>query len=184
MRLDMLLAGVVGAVLFGVIALQLTAAQNAAGPEQTALTSQKDTTLARRLLMSSIGQHNDFVHEMLDDALPMDDLELRTRLQSISAMLYAFPSLYRTEANPYSEEGERVDPGHVSLANEQVWEDFEAFKLLSYDAYHKAQEASEASPDLLVARVEELEVMCDGCHDAYRKPFEYFDFDRVEDFVE
>lgn len=185
MRWDMLLVGSLGALLFGATSLVPTLAQNAPAPaDQLALTSQQETTLGRRLLMNSIGANNDIIHDILDGALPMDDLELRGRLQAISAMLYAFPNLYRAQANPYSEAGERSDPAHVSLANAAVWEEFETFKLLSYDAYYKAQEAADAPPDQILARVEELEVMCEGCHEAYRKPFAYFDFDRVEDFIE
>lgn len=183
MRLDMVLAAGVGAVLIGGFALGPSLAQNSVAPDQLALTSQKETTLGRRLLMNSIGANNDIIHDILDGALPMDDLELRGRLQSISAMLYAFPNLYREAANPYTEEGEQADPGHVSLANASVWEEFETFKQLSYDSYYKAQEAADAAPEQVLARVEELEVMCESCHEAYRKPFAYFDFDRIEDFV-
>lgn len=183
MRRELLLAGVLGILLAGGVALQPTIAQTAATLDMVALTSQKETTLGRRLLMNSIGAHNDIVHDILDGALPMDELELRGRLQSISAMLYAFPSLYRAEANPYTEEGEKADPAHVSMANLATWEDFETFKQLSYDAYYKAQEAADAPPDQVLARVEELEVMCESCHEVYRKPFDYLDFDRIEDFV-
>lgn len=183
MRKDTLFAGLLGVVILGSIALPPAIAQNADAAAQTALTSQKDTTLARRLLMNSIGSNNDIVHDILDGALPMDDLELRGRLQSISAMLYAMPSLYRVEANPYSEAEEKADAMHVSLAQQALWDDFETFKLLSYDAFYKAQEAADAPPDEILARVEELEVMCEGCHEVYRTPFEYFDFDRVEDFL-
>lgn len=175
---------VVGALLIGGSFLPVGAQSMAATADMVALTSQKETTLGRRLLMNSIGAHNDIVHDILDGALPMDDLELRGRLQSISAMLYAFPSLYRAEANPYTEEGEKADAAHVSLADKAVWEDFESFKLMSYDAYIKAQEAADAPPEETLARVEELEVMCESCHELYRRPFEYFDFDRVEDFIE
>jgi|GEM_PF-5679176 len=186
MRAAGLYAAAIGAVIFGAMALEPTLAQTAAAgaaQETLALTSQGETTVARRLLMNSIGANNDIVHDILDGALPMDDLEMRGRLQSISAMLYAFPSLYRAQPNPYSEEAERADAARVSLANEKVWEDFEAFKQLSYEAYFKAQEAVDASPDTILARVEELEAMCEACHDTYRKPFEYFDFDRIEDFI-
>ncbi len=141
MRKDTLFAGLLGVVILGSIALPPAIAQNADAAAQTALTSQKDTTLARRLLMNSIGSNNDIVHDILDGALPMDDLELRGRLQSISAMLYAMPSLYRVEANPYSEAEEKADAMHVSLAQQALWDDFETFKLLSYDAFYKAQEA-------------------------------------------
>lgn len=184
MRVQFLSVLVVAGLLLGGSALQSTIAQQSTTLDMVALTTQKETTLSRRLLMNSIGANNDIVHDILDGALPMDDLELRGRLQSISSMLYAFPSLYRAEANPYTEEGEKADAAHVSLASQAVWDDFETFKLLSYDAYIKAQEAADAPEDEMLARVEELEVLCEGCHEAYRKPFEYFDFDRVEDFIE
>lgn len=178
------LTGMIVALLVGAVTLSPSNAQNGSAEAQTALTSQQDTTLARRLLMNSIGANNDIVHDILDGALPMDDLELRGRLQSIGAMLYAMPSLYRAEANPYTEEAEKADAMHVSLADQAVWEDFETFKQLNYDAFLKAQEAVQAPADQMLARVEELEVMCDGCHEVYRKPFEYFDFDRVDEFIE
>ena len=183
MRREMLFAGLAGAMMLGGMALPPALAQNAPGPAETALTSQQDTTLARRLLMHSIGANNDIVHDILDGTLPMDDLELRGRLQSIGAALYAMPNLYRAEANPYSEEAEKADALHVSLANDKVWEDFTTFRDLSYAAFFKAQEAADATPDQMLARVEELEVMCDSCHETYRTPFEYFDFDRIEDFL-
>jgi len=186
MRGTGILTAAIGALLIGAIVLEPTLAQNAAtatDQEHTALTSQSETTVGRRLLMNSIGAHNDIIHDTLDGVLPMDDLELRGRLQSISAMLYAFPSLYRAAANPYSKGAQKADASRVSLADSKVWEEFETFKQLSYDAYYKAQEAADAPPDQMLERVVELEVMCEGCHEVYRTPFEYFDFDRVEDFI-
>ncbi len=47
----------------------------------------------------------------------------------------------------------------------------------------RPRKRADAPPDEILARVEELEVMCEGCHEVYRTPFEYFDFDRVEDFL-
>lgn len=176
-------AATLGALLAGAFALQPSQAQNAPTPDMVALTSQKDTTLARRLLMHSVGASNDIVHDILDGTLPMDELELRGRLQSIGAMIYAMPSLYRAEANPYTDEGEKADPIHVSLASQAVWDDFENFNLRATDAFYKAEEASDAPMSEMLARVEELEVMCDSCHEAYRKPFEYFDFDKIEDYI-
>ena len=48
----------------------------------------------------------------------------------------------------------------------------------------KAAEAADATPDQMLARVEELEVMCDSCHETYRTEFDYLDFDRLEDFLD
>lgn len=183
MRTNMLFTAAIVAISIAVLSMAPTAAQNASEAEQTALTSQKDTTLARRLLMNSIGANNDIIHDILDGTLPMDDLELRGRLQSISAMLYAMPNLYRAAPNPYTEADEKADALHVSLASEAVWEDFESFQAQAYAAFYKAGEAAEAPAADMLARVEELEVMCESCHEAYRKPFEYFDFDRIEEFL-
>lgn len=155
----------------------------AVDPAQTALTSSVETTLSRRLLMLSIGSNNDMLHEMLDGVLPMDELEFRSRLDSISAALYAFPSLYRTLPNPYTEEGATADAARVSLATPAVWENFETFKALSYDASMKAKEGGEGQAADFLARVEELEVMCENCHETYRQPFEYLDFDNIEGMI-
>lgn len=184
MTRSLILTGILAGALSSVAMLHPVLAQDAVADDQIGLTTQKETTLSRRLLMNSIGANNDMVHEILDGAVPMDDLELRGRLQSISAMLYAFPSLYRVAANPYTEEGEKEDGAHVSLANMFAWEDFETFKTLSYEAYYKAAEAADAKPEDMLARVEELEVMCDSCHETYRTEFEYLDFDRLEDFLD
>ena len=183
MQKSLVLAGVMAVVFASAMALQPSVAQNEPARDMTALTSQDESTIGRRLLMISIGSHNDTVHDILDGVLPMNDAELRGRLQSMSAMLYAFPSLYRAEPNPWTEAGEREDATKVSLAKEGVWADFEIFKQLSFDAYLKAREAAQAPDDQLVARVEELEVMCESCHEAYRKPFDFLDYDRLEDFI-
>lgn len=184
MSRELILTGVLAGALGCVAVLQPAGAQEAVADDQIALTTQKETTLSRRLLMNSIGANNDIIHDILDGMLPMDDLELRGRLQSISAMLYAFPSLYRVEANPYSEEGENEDAAHVSLSNVFAWEDYATFKDLSYQGYYKAAEAADAPPDQMLARVEELEVICESCHNTYRTEFEYLDFDRLEDFLD
>ncbi|MCB1357386.1 MAG: hypothetical protein KDK53_13085, partial [Maritimibacter sp.] len=95
MSRNVILSGALAGVLCGLALLHPALAEEAVAEDQVALTTQKETTLSRRLLMNSIGANNDIIHDILDGTLPMDDLELRGRLQSISAMLYAFPSLYR-----------------------------------------------------------------------------------------
>jgi cytochrome c556 len=152
-------------------------------PATVALTSTDETTLGRRLLMLSIGSNNDMLHEMLDGVLPMDELEMRGRLDSMSAMLYAFPSLYRQQPNPYTEEEAAQDSARVSLATEAVWKDFEAFKAMSYATYKRAAQAAEGNAADFKAAVDEIETMCESCHDAYRKPFEYLDFDNPMSMV-
>lgn len=183
MSRNKLLAGCVGAILVGAIMLQPSAAQNEPPQDMTALTSSVETTVARRLLMVSIGRHNDTIHDILDGVLPNDEHELRQRLFSISAMLYALPSLYRAEPNPYTEEGARADAARVSLSTANVWEDFETFRALAMDGYVLAQEAADAPTEQLLEKVEILEANCEACHDAFRQPFDYLDFDRIEDYI-
>lgn len=155
-------------------------ATGAATADMTALTSSRDSTIARRLMMNSIGSNNDIVHDMLDGVLPMDDLEIRNRLSSISAMLYAFANLYRAAPNPYSEAGEKADAYGVSLAKANVWSEFDLVRDQAYAAFYKAQEAADSTPEHMLQYVEELEVMCEGCHETYRTEFTYVDFDNID----
>ena len=75
MRREMFFASLAGVMMLGTLAVPPALGQDVPGPDQAALTSQQDTTLARRLLMHSIGANNDIVHDILDGTLPMDDLE-------------------------------------------------------------------------------------------------------------
>ena len=176
-------AAVVLALAVGAVQGHLARAQDGTAPQSdpglTSLTDFDDATIARRLLMSSIGSNNDAVHDMLDGVIAYDAFELESRLASMSAMLRAFPSLYRAEPNPYSEEAEAADPFTVSLATEQVWEDFGAFEAMSMEAWQIAQTASLAPRDQILTEVEKLEAVCESCHAEYRIVFEFFDFDSL-----
>ncbi|MBF9033188.1 cytochrome c [Rhodobacterales bacterium HKCCE2091] len=151
-------------------------AQDAA---MTALTSHEDATIARRLLMNAIGANNDAIHDMLDGVIENDPYVLEGRLAAISAMMRAFPGLYRAEPNPYSEDAAEADPFTVSLALPSVWEDFEGFEALALDAWQTALDASIAPRDEVLELVEVLESQCESCHAAYRVEFEFFDFDSL-----
>lgn len=153
---------------------------DADGREWAALTSQSETTVARRLLMVSIGANNDTVHDLLDGVLPMDEYELRTRLTSISHMLYAFPNLYRSEPNPWTKAEEDADPARVSLSTPAVWENFEQFKAMADQAYRLAQEAADAPHDQVLGLVEQLETLCESCHATYRTELKFLDYDNLE----
>ncbi len=165
----------VGLAVLGVAAP--ATAQVAVPADRIALNPDADATFARRLLMNAIGTHDDVVHDMLAGELPMDQAEIRHRLLSMAAMLYAMPSLYRAEPDPHSAAAELADPARTSLSTIAVWEDFEAFRALSTAAYLKADEAYRAHPSVMQARVDELEALCEGCHARFRKPFEDLDFD-------
>lgn len=144
---------------------------------QTALTSQDETTLSRRILMVSVGANYDMLRDLLNGTLPMNENEVRGRFEAISAMLYAVPSLYRTAPNPYTEEANVADPARVSLSTEAVWEDFETFRSLMNEAYLKAKGLSEGDPAQFTAGFDELGIICETCHEGFRKPFETLDFD-------
>jgi cytochrome c556 len=175
-----------GAVLFSALAAATlvspsTGQSTADSGAQTALTTPVETTLGRRLLMLAIGSNNDMLHDILDGVLPMDELEMRGRLDTMSAMFYAFPSLYRELPNPYTEEGAAADAARVSLATEAVWANFETFKQLAYDAYVVSKHAADGPTEEIKAKVEELEVMCESCHATYRQSFE--DFENLENSI-
>jgi len=158
--------------------------EDATDASRQALTSQTEATVARRLLMVSIGANNDTVHDILDGVLPMDEYELRTRLTSISHMLYAFPNLYRAEPNPWTEEGAEADPARVSLATVAVWNDFQQFKTAAEDAYRLAQQAADAPREEILPLVERLETLCESCHARYRTELKFLDYDNLEDSLQ
>ena len=178
MRSIWVIAVTVGAATATIFAGQ--SSEGAASLSDTALTAQTETTLARRLLMVSIGANNDAVHDILDGVLPMDDYELRTRLTSISHMLYAFPNLYRAEPNPWTEAGAQADPARVSLATAAVWDDFPQFKAMAEEGYRLAQEAADAPREEMLPVVERLEALCESCHATYRAELKFLDYDNLE----
>jgi len=156
-----------------------TSAQQPGEQGTTALTSQDETTIARRLLMNAIGTSNDALHEMLDGNVAWDDFEFRDRLLAMYAMMKAFPSLFRAGSNPWSEEAEAADPARVSLSLSSVWADWESFVRLSDEAADTMSEASMTRREQMLEVVERLEVQCESCHEQFRKTFDYLDYDAV-----
>lgn len=146
----------------------------------TALTSPVDAVIGRRLLMISIGANNDAVHDMLDEVTEWDPDELYSRLTSMAMMLYAFPSLYRAAPDPWTPEGEAADPARVSLATEAVWQSWDSFYEMSMEASRVARWAADAPFEDTLELVEELEVLCDSCHEVFRREFTYLDYDDLE----
>ena len=134
-----------------------------------ALTSSADATIARRLLMDSIGANNDVLHEMLDGYLEWDQDEFRARLVSMSAMMTAFPNLFRADPNPWTEEGEAADPAQVSLSLPTIWENWDEFAARSQEASDTMFEASLVPRSEALAVVEDLEGQCESCHAQFRR---------------
>jgi len=168
MRKSVLTAGLAAVLALGIGS---TIAQDAAvpGPDRVALTSTEDALAARRLLMDSIGSNNDVLHEMLDGWLEWDTAEFRGRLNSMSAMMAAFPGMFRAEPNPWTEESEVADPAGASLALPSVWENWDDFLAMSQEASDTMFRASLASREDALAVVEELEGQCEACHAMFRK---------------
>ena len=146
----------------------------ARGPGVTALTTSAEATLARRLLMNSIGSNNDALHDMLDGVLPWDDFVFQSRLLSMYAMFEAFPHLYRVEPNPWTAERESADPAHVSLALPAVWEDWATFIALNEAAAQSALKAAFVDRATAKPIVDGLEMQCEECHDDFRLSFADF----------
>jgi cytochrome c556 len=143
-----------------------------------ALTSPGEATTARRLLMNSIGGNNDSLHDMLDGVLPWDDYVFQIRLLSMFAMFKAFPGMFRSEPNPWTAEGEAADPARVSLALPEVWNNWETFTAMNEAAADNALKAAFMTREDAKVVVEELEMQCESCHEAFRTSFDSFrDFD-------
>ena len=148
-------------------------------PDMVALTPASDAVVARRLVMNAIGANNDALHDMMDGVIAFDAYELESRLAAMSAMFLAFPNLYRAAPDPWSAEAEAADPLHVSLAAPAVWEQWDAFDAMSTAAWQITLDASLAPHDQVKALIDELEGMCEDCHDQFRTALEFHDFDML-----
>jgi len=148
--------------------------------QMTALTSPEDAVSARRLLMTTIGNNNDILHDTFDGYFEYSDREVRGRLDAISTMLLTFPHLYRGEPDVWTPEIEATDPARASHSLPLIWEDWDGFYAMATAAAQTAFEAS-MTTDREKQRVliEDLEVQCESCHASYRRELPSVDFDEL-----
>jgi cytochrome c556 len=161
------------ALVLGSMALGTGVAPGAGQDGMQALTSPEEATVARRLLMLNTGNHRDAIASILAVGWPSDETEMRGHLLAMSYMLYAIPSLYRAEPNPFTEQGMADDPARVSLATPEVWEDFDAFSASAHAASDIARRGFYAETDDVIGILAELDAACTACHATFRAQFGY-----------
>jgi len=145
--------------LIGASSVVLAQDQNPAAP--------KDVIVARKTLMNTIGTNMYPVDEMLETG-KIDLAAARVPLESISAMLMAFPHLFPPSTNLWKQ-GAARDPATDTLADAAVWASREFFYR---DAMAASKYAFDASRAQNVAdfrkSARDLRLTCDGCHSTYQ----------------
>jgi cytochrome c556 len=129
--------------------------------------SPKDVIVARKTLMNTIGTNMYPVDEMLETG-KIDLAAARVPLESISAMLMAFPNLFPPNTNLWSTGGAR-DPATDTLADAAVWESRSFFYRDAMAASKYAFDASRAQSVADFSKsARDLRLTCDGCHSTYQ----------------
>ena len=139
----------------------------ALGQQQQHAGSPKDIIVARKVLMSTIGSNMYPIDEMLETGkIDLDAAHLN--LESISAMLLAFPQLFPLSTNLWNPNVKR-DPATDTLADAAIWESSSTFY---GDAVAASKYAFAASRAQNVAdfrkNARDLRLTCDGCHSTYQ----------------
>jgi cytochrome c556 len=129
--------------------------------------SPKDLIVARKTLMNTIGTNMYPIDEMLETG-KLDLGAARVNLESISAMLMAFPNLFPPSTNLWSANAKR-DPATDTLADASIWESRSFFYRDAMAASKYAFDASRAQnvADFRKA-AGDLRLTCDGCHSTYQ----------------
>jgi cytochrome c556 len=129
--------------------------------------SPKDVIVARKTLMNTIGTNMYPVDEMLETG-KIDLGTARTHLESISAMLLAFPLLFPTSTNLWYPNVRR-DPATDTLADASIWESRSFFYKDALAASKYAFDASRAQTvSDFTKSARDLRLTCDGCHSTYQ----------------
>src|SRR5450755_854177 len=97
----------------------LTVASSVAFGQDPNPASPKDIIVARKTLMNTIGTNMYPVDEMLETG-KIDLGAARVYLESISAMLLAFPLLFPSSTNLWYQNAKR-DPATDTLADAAIW---------------------------------------------------------------
>jgi len=129
--------------------------------------SPRDLIVARKTLMNTIGTNMYPIDEMLETG-KIDLAAARINLESISAMLMAFPNLFAPSTNLWFANAKR-DPATDTLADAAIWESRSFFYRDAMAASKYAFEASRAQnvADFRKA-ARDLRLTCDGCHSTYQ----------------
>jgi cytochrome c556 len=149
------------------LAVALTAASSVAFGQDANPASSKDVIVARKTLMNTIGTNMYPVDEMLQTG-KIDLGAARVYMESVSAMLMAFPNLFPPSTNLWNSNAKR-DPATDTLADAAIWESRSFFYKESMAASKYAFDASRAQnvTDFRKSATD-LRLTCDGCHATYQ----------------
>jgi cytochrome c556 len=149
------------------LAVALIGSSSAAFCQEAKPASPKDVIIARKTLMNTIGTNMYPVDEMLETG-KIDLAATRVPLESIAAMLRAFPNLFPPNTNLWSP-GTKREPATDTLADAAVWESRSFFYKDAMVASKYAFDASRAETAADFRKsAEDLRLTCDGCHSTYQ----------------
>jgi cytochrome c556 len=149
------------------LAVALTVTSSIAFGQDPNPATPKDIIVARKTLMNTIGTNMYPIDEMLETG-KIDLASARVYLESISAMLMAFPLLFPPSTNLWYQNAKR-DPATDTLADASIWESRSFFYRDALAASKYAFDASRAQnvSDFRKAAMD-LRLTCDGCHSTYQ----------------
>lgn len=133
-----------------------------------------DVIFARRVLMGSIDVYMQEIEAFVEDALDTGEpipFEAAEAADIVSSMLLAFPHLFPSGTDIWSEEAEAEDPTSVSLALPAIWERFPDFYERANEAAQQAFDLSRARPrdEVWMQAAADLRSACDSCHADYTR---------------
>jgi cytochrome c556 len=149
------------------LAAALTVASSVSFGQDANPAPPKDTIVARKTLMNTIGTNMYPIDEMLETG-KIDIAAARIPLESISAMLLAFPLLFPPSTNLWYPNAAR-NPATDTLADASIWESRSFFYRDALAASKYAFDASRAQnvADFMKS-ARDLRLTCDGCHSTYQ----------------
>ena len=149
------------------LAVALTVASSVAFGQDANPAAPADVIFARKTLMNSVATNMYPIDEMLQTG-KIDLGTARVHMESISAMLMAFPNLFPPSTNLWYMNAKR-DPATDTLADAAIWESRSFFYKDSMAASKYAFDASRAQnvTDFRKSATD-LRLTCEGCHATYQ----------------
>lgn len=153
------------------LAVALIGASSTAFGQDPNPASPQEVIIARKTLMNAIGTNMYPIDEMLETG-KIDLVAARANLESISAMLMAFPHLFPNSTNlwyPNAVGNAPRNPATDTLADASVWESRSFFYKEAMSASKYAFDASRAQNVTDFRKsARDLRQTCDGCHSTYQ----------------
>ncbi len=128
-----------------------------------------DEIFARKILMDTIDSHMNAVDWMLSADKPVDLPQAAEHIDTVSAMLMAFPHLFPPDTNQWQPNVKR-DPARDTFAAPELWANFDDFYRQAAATSRMAFELSRTNKEAeFRSRFADLREACEACHDGYVK---------------